>query len=576
MSEPADGSGWVQARALLGALRRSPAWRPARVQAAGVAAVLAGNAALQVALNAWQGDFYDALALRDFGVFAQQVGRFLLIASGLLGLIVAQTWLQETLKVRLRAWLTEDLTARWLTPGRVYRLGFAGPVGEHPDQRMHEDARKLIELSVDLAAGLLQATLMLVCFVVVLWVLSGQAAFTWNGVRVELPGYLVVCALAFSVGGSVLAWAVGRPLVALNADRYGREAELRFEMVRVGEAAEGVALHHGEADERRRIGAALGVVSIAAQRIADRLARLTWVTSGYGWLALIVPFLAAAPGYFAGDLSLGGMMMVVGAFVQVQQALRWFVDSYARIADARATLRRVMELRDALGALDNGVAGPGRIRYAPHPEGRLSLQGLAVALPEGCAVIEGDGLDIAPGEALLVTGDPLSGKSAVFRAIAGLWPWGKGTVLRPPEADVMFVPNRPYLPPGPLRAVVAYPAPPDRYDDAAIADALRRLDLGHLIGALDRSGRWDRALPLDEQQRLALARAVLRKPRWLLIDDAADAMPAAMKAGAFKAVREAAPDATLILFQRAAGGSDGFDRTARIVRMAGPGLSCDG
>jgi putative ATP-binding cassette transporter len=572
MSGPAEASGWGQARALLTALARAPMRRPAGALAAGVAAALAGNAALQVALNAWQGDFYDALALRDFGAFAHQVGRFLLIASGLLALIVAQTWLQETLKVRLRAWLTEDVTALWLTPGRVYRLGFAGPVGEHPDQRMHEDARKLIELSVDLAAGLLQATLMLVCFVAVLFVLSERASFVLNGVRVELPGYLVVCALAFSVGGSVLAWAVGRPLVALNADRYGREAELRFEMVRVGEAAEGVALHQGEADERRRIGAALGVVTIAAQRIADRLARLTWVTSGYGWLALIVPFLAAAPGYFAGDLSLGGMMMVVGAFVQVQQALRWYVDSYARIADARATLLRVTALRDALGALEDGAARPGRIRYAPHPAGGLSLRGLSVALPEGCAVIEGDGLDIAPGEALLVTGDPLSGKSAVFRAVAGLWPWGEGSVLRPAEADMMFLPNRPYLPPGPLRDVVAYPSPPGRYDDEAIADALRRLDLGHLVGALDRSGRWDRALPLDEQQRLALARAVLRKPRWLLIDDAADAMPAAMKTRALAALRAAAPGASLVLFQRGPGGSGAFDRTARIVRRERPGL----
>jgi putative ATP-binding cassette transporter len=266
------------------------------------------------------------------------------------------------------------------------------------------------------------------------------------------------------------------------------------------------------------------------------------------------------------------MMMVVGAFVQVQQALRWYVDSYARIADARATLLRVTALRDALGALEDGAARPGRIRYAPHPAGGLSLRGLSVALPEGCAVIEGDGLDIAPGEALLVTGDPLSGKSAVFRAVAGLWPWGEGSVLRPAEADMMFLPNRPYLPPGPLRDVVAYPSPPGRYDDEAIADALRRLDLGHLVGALDRSGRWDRALPLDEQQRLALARAVLRKPRWLLIDDAADAMPAAMKTRALAALRAAAPGASLVLFQRGPGGSGAFDRTARIVRRERPGL----
>jgi putative ATP-binding cassette transporter len=212
------------------------------------------------------------------------------------------------------------------------------------------------------------------------------------------------------------------------------------------------------------------------------------------------------------------------------------------------------------------VAGPGRIRYAHHPEGRLLIQRLEVALPDGRAVIEDDDLEVAPGETLLITGDPLSGKSAMFRAIAGLWPWGDGAVLRPPEAEMMFLPNRPYLPPGTLREVVAYPSPPGLHGDAAIAETLRSLDLQHLVGALDRAGRWDRELPLDEQQRLVLARAVLRRPRWLLIDDAANALSAAAKAHAFRALRQAVPDVALVLFQRAADDTLAVDRTARIVR----------
>ena len=289
---------------------------------------------------------------------------FAVIAGGLLVLVVAQTWLQEMIKVRLREWLTYDLLDEWLAPKRAYLLSFAGQIGVNPDQRIQQDAQHLTDLTTTLAIGLLQSTLLLVSFVGVLWVLSDQVVFDIGARRVAIPGYMVWCALAYSLGGSLLAWRIGRPLVSLNAERYAREADLRSALVRVDEHADGIALHGGEADERRLLDEPVQrVVTIMAQ-LAGGLARLTWITSGYGWFALVVPIVVAAPGYFQGELTFGALMMVVGAFNQVQTSLRWFVDNLAQIADWRATLLRIVTFRDALPAVETIGEEAGRIEVA--------------------------------------------------------------------------------------------------------------------------------------------------------------------------------------------------------------------
>ncbi|MDF1585384.1 ABC transporter ATP-binding protein/permease [Marinimicrococcus flavescens] len=558
----------VQLASLVRALAASSYRRQLALLAAGVVAVVCANAAGQIRLNAWHGAFFDALEQRAVDVFSVQLLVFGAIVSVLLVMVVAQTWLQEMLKVRLRAWLINDLLDEWLVPKRAYRLALAGEFGVNPDQRMQEDARHLTELSAELGVGLLQASLLLASFVGVLWLLSAQVVFNTASGSLVIPGYLVWCALGYALLGTWAAWLVGRPLIPLNAERYSREAELRFSLVRLSESAEAIALYAGEPEERRVLDRVVGRVIGIMRELANKLARLTWVTSGYGWLAIVVPILVAAPGYFGGSLSFGALMMVVNAFYQVQQALRWYVDNFSRIADWRATLLRVVSFRNALLMLESLDADGERITYADHPDGRLGLGDLSIRLTDGRATLDDRRFELQPGERVLVAGEPGSGKSMLFRALAGLWPCGSGTIALPPREEMMFMPQRPYLPLGALRGTVTYPAAPDAYSEEEVRAALERVDLAALIPALDREERWDRSLSLDERQRLAFARLLLHAPRWVILDDASSALDEEhllLMLSIFE--QELVDTAVMAVGRRAGRAGSFFDRTIRLHRL---------
>src|ERR1700730_6857425 len=304
-------------------------------------AVIGVTAFGQVRLNAWNRPFYDALARKDLGDFLDQIMVFGVIAGGLLVLNVAQAWLNQMTKLRLREGLVLDLFNEWLKPRRAFHLVNAGEMGSNPDQRIHEDARHLTELSTDLGIGLLQSSLLLGSFIGVLWILSQNVKFEVNGRSFMIPGYMVWCALIYAGTASWLSWRVGRPLIDLNSERYSREADLRFALVRLNEHSDSVTLFGGEQDEKQRLTVELNHVLGVMRRIVSASTRLTWVTAGYGWFTIIAPILVAAPGYFGGDISFGALMMVVGAFIQVQQALRWVIDNFSTIADWRATLLRI-------------------------------------------------------------------------------------------------------------------------------------------------------------------------------------------------------------------------------------------
>ena len=557
----------AQLGSLLVALGASRYRRRLGLLAAGIVLVICANSIAQIRLNAWQGAFFDAIEQRDLTTFGSQLLVFCLIVGTLLILVVAQTWLKEMLQVRLREWLTHDLLDRWLAPKRAYLLAQAGEIGANPDQRVHEDARHLTDLSTNLAVGLLQATLLLVSFVGVLWVLSADVVFAVGDRSFRIPGYMVWCALAYAIGGSFAAWRVGRPLIALNATRYAREAELRFALVRVSENAEGIALHGSEAQEGRILDRTVDRVVLVMRELANGLTRLTWVTSGYGWLALVAPILVAAPGYFGGGLSFGGLMMVIGAFNQVQQALRWFVDNFPHIADWRATLLRVVALRDALQAPEMTDRASGRITVVAHENERLVLENLNLTLPGGRAVFEQSRVEVAPGEHVLIVVEHGSDKSALFRAIAGLSPWGAGTIRLPPRDAMMLMPPRPYLPLGSLRGGASYPAAPERFDHASVVAALQRVGLSHLLASLDREDRWDKDLCLEEQQRLAFARLLLHRPRWALLDDALGALDEGHRAAVLAIFEHELAGTAVVSIGRSPAGHGFYDRTLHLRRI---------
>ncbi len=433
--------------------------------------VVGATAFGQIRLNAWNKPFYDALARKDLAEFLRQLFVFLGIASGLLALNVAQTWLNQMIKLKLRQGLLGDLLNLWLEPGRAFRLAGEGEIGVNPDQRIDQDAQHLTELSTDLGIGLLQASLLLVSFIGVLWMLSDNVKFTFGGAAFSIPGYMVWCALLYSTIGSGLSWFVGRALIPLNAERYAREADLRFALVRVNEHSDSIALHGGEADEKAHLEADVDNLLDVMRRLVMRLTRLTWVTSGYGWLAIVAPILAASPGYFGGDLTFGGLMVAAGAFTQVQQSLRWFVDNFNTIADWLATLRRVASFRLALVGMSERAPGTDQIERVATNSAKITFDDLSITSPAGSGALAEAHVEIAPGERVQVTSVSRAGLTILFRAVAGLWSSGSGRINLPASEYVAFLPQRPYMPPGPLRDTLTYPSAAHAFRDDELAAA---------------------------------------------------------------------------------------------------------
>jgi putative ATP-binding cassette transporter len=514
--------------AQMGMMRRalwaSPERNPLLLLAICIFLVISATAYGQIRLNSWNQPFYDALSHRNLHGFVEQLGIFGIIAGALLALNVAQRWFGETLKLRLRQGLVQDLVENWMVPGRAFRLANAGEIGVNPDQRMHEDARHLTELSGDLGIGLLQASLLLATFINVLWSLSSSFAFHVAGRAIAVPGYMVWAAILYSGSASLLSYWVGKSLIGRNADRYAREADLRFSLVRVNEHIDSIALAGGEPDEARRIDLDLQSVLRAMRLLVTGTTNLTWVTAGYGWFTLVAPILVAAPLYFDGELSFGGLMMASGAFMQVQSSLRWFVDNFSTLADWRATLLRVASFRRALLSADEMHEVASRIEYAEGDPGKIVIDQLEISSPMGSASLAESHVEVQSGERVLILGDNGSGRTLFFRALAGLWPWGNGRIVRHAGDTTLYLPRTSYLPPGTLREVLAYPSAVAQFDTDACIKALNRLGLERLSPMLDESHRWEAVLSDGEHQSLAFARALLHAPAWLIIDEAIEAL----------------------------------------------------
>ncbi|TDK39420.1 ABC transporter ATP-binding protein/permease [Rhizobium deserti] len=517
---------WSQLRMMAGAFWGSRVRTKVLLLTVALLTIIFATTYAQYRLNEWNGPFYDALERRDMAEFLDQLVVFAVLALSLTALNVVQMWLNQIAALRMREGLARDLADVWLSHGRALKLTSAGAIAANPDQRLHEDTRILAENTTNLAIGLVNSTILLASFIGVLWAISSDFVFPLAGRMVFIPGYMVWATVLYAVLGSVISNVVGSRLPRLNADRYAREADLRAALVRANENIKPITLARGEPNELARVQGAIDGVLGMLRKLAWALTNLTWVSSGFGWLALVAPIIIASPMYFSGQLSFGGLMMAVGAFNQVNQALRWYVANFSVIADWRATLARVSFFRNALLAMDTPrQEGEVIVRGDAAVGEGISLAGLTVfAEPErgkagrGVRIVEGT-CAIKPAERVMINGDPGADRHLFFQALAGIWPWGRGKVNLPVAGTMIMMPQEGYLPTATLREVMTYPAGLPGITDAALSEALEKVGLERLVPRLDDVERWDRLLDKDEKAALAIANAVLRHPDWLIMDD---------------------------------------------------------
>ncbi len=544
---------------------RRTAWRLTAI----LAAISVAQVLLQLRLNLWSGDFFNAVDARDGTAVLRNVGVFLVLAVGLMAAAAYQIDLKMAVQGEWRRALAHRLMDRWLDRGTHYHLRFFGSAYDNPDQRIADDSFLVTQTAVDFATGILVSVLLLFGFLGVLWTLSGTLRLTLGGMAVAIPGYLVYAAIIYAVVGTLFAHHIGRPLTGINERRRAAEGDLRAALLRIRDNSESIALLRGEATERVSLYHALDRVLAVWRLLRRRTRQLTWATSAYTIAAPVFPLLIAAPQYLEGELSLGGLMQASWAFVQLQAALGWFVDNYARLSEWRAWANRLLALDEAADVVARPPeAGEPRIRYFGNAEGVLRLVDLQVATPEGTIMIDRASAEIRPGEKVLIVGESGVGKSTLIRAIAGLWPWGKGTIEWPAGAATMFVPQRDYMPVGSLRAVLAYPVRPENVADAALVAALARCGLESLAGRLDDVERWEDVLSSQERERLAFVRLLVHRPRWVFLDEVLSHFDDTDLATLMRIFREELVEATVITIEHRAGLEAYHDRTLTLVRVA--------
>lgn len=547
----------------------------ARLLAAGVVGLTLLQLAIQVRLNLWNRDFFNALGARDWNAFLGVMGMFALLAGASMSVAVYQVYLKQVLQLRWRRWLTARLVNAWLENGRHYQLNFIGAGVDNPDQRITENVRGATELAVEFALGILNSVLTLIAFSSILWMLSGALQVAFGAMSFEIPGYMVWAALVYAGIGSLATYIIGRPIVAANVRQGAAEADYRYALVRLGENSEGVALIRGESDEQKNLTGFFGKVFAAATHLMRTQRRLMWLTSAYGMIGMVYPTLVASPRYFSGAITLGGLMQITAAFGQVQSGLTWFVDNFPRIAEWRSHVERMLEFEQALDTTAEATTETGEataitlIEAGPElAENALTFRDLQIAHADGSIVIGETNTTIARGERVLIVGDSGSGKSTLFRAIAGLWPWGAGHILHPARDDMMFMPQRSYLPLGTLRAALAYPTPQKSFTEAAIKAALARCGLEPLIERLDEVERWDRVLSVGEQQRVAFARLLLHKPGWVFMDEATSALDEKTQTSMMELFRDELAGSSLISIAHRPGLDVFHDRTMTLIKSA--------
>lgn len=501
-----------------------------------------GQVYLLVLLNGWYNEFYSALQAMDYSQFWPLIGEFSLYAFIFIIVAVYAIYLRQMMQIKWRTWMTDRYLESWMAKQTYYRLQVLGKNDDgsldNPDQRISEDINQFIALTLTLSINLLKQIATLVAFVFILWELSGVLDLPIGDSVVSIPGYMVFVSLFYAIVGTWFAHKVGRKLIKLNYDQQRYEADFRFNMIRVRENSESIAFYGGEAPELAGFRNKFSMVIKNFWSLMNRTKLLNFYVNGYAQLAVIVPLIMAAPQYFAGAMNLGGLMQTISAFGRVQDALSYFVEAYDSIAEYVAVIRRLggftkhMEEVDALEA---------HFVRKESVDGDVHLNDVNVQLPDGKVLLHGLNIKLKKSACMLVSGESGCGKSTLLRALAGIWPYGSGEISVPKDCNVLFLPQKPYLPLGTLRQAIYYPqeVPADGGED--LTKLLQMVDMEQLAGRLDEVDDWSRILSLGEQQRLAFLRIFLFKPELLFLDESTSALDETREKLVYEMLKERLP-----------------------------------
>ena len=520
---------------------------PGRLLLAAVIAIELSIVAINVILNEWYNRFYNTLQDRNWEAFVSAILFFCVIAAIYTVLVVYQNYLNLWLQIRWRRWMTQTYLRQWLNTANHYRMQLLGDAADNPDQRIADDLQMFVQQTLSIGIGLLSSVVTLCSFVVILWTLSEAAPLHLFGSKLAIPGYLVWAALIYAAIGTVLTHRIGWPLIPLNFQQQRFEADFRFNLVRTRENSEQIAALHGEPAERERHIDRFGNIVTNWIAIMKRQKQLTFFTQSYSQASVIFPYLMVSPVYFSGAMQLGGLMQTASAFNSVQTALSYFVTAYQSIAQYRAVVTRLSGFEDAIVAARDVALTPPTVEVLPRDNANaVSIDRLKVRLPDGEPLVDAEKVAFSPGERVLVTGPSGAGKSTLFRAIAGIWPFGSGRVTVPKDAKVLLLPQRPYFPVASLAAALSYPARLGTFDDARLAEVLTAVGLGEWARRLHEEAHWNRMLSIGEQQRLAVARALLQEPDYLFLDEATASLDEPAEAMLYRLMQERLKGTTIV------------------------------
>ncbi len=494
---------------------------------------------LLVQINTWYNEFYNALQEYEKESFWPLVGKFTGLAFIYIMIAVYAIYLRQLLQIRWRTWMTKNYLNSWMKNQTYYHLQSST---DNPDQRISEDINSFVNITLQLIVGFLKQITTLVAFSFVLWELSGEFAFEIGGSEFVIYGYMFWFSVIYSGAGTFLVHKVGRKLIGLEFDQQKFEADFRFSMMRVRENSESIAFYRGEDSELESFTERFKNVIKNFRALMTKTKHLNFYVNGYSQLAVIVPLILAAPKYFSKEIQLGGLMQTVSAFGRVQDALSYFVDSYATIAGLAAVINRLAGFTEHMEEVQKVES-----KVAKENSDKLEIENLNIFLPTGRELLKNLSLEVENKKSVLVTGASGCGKSTLLRTLAGIWDFASGKIFLPENANVMFLPQKPYLPLGTLRRALIYPAAEiDSPSDEKLKSTLQIADLKNLTEKLDDVDDWSRILSVGEQQRLAFARVLLSEPNYIFLDEATSALDEPRELEMYDLLKKNLPNATIV------------------------------